>query len=817
MLAEISHYRVEEQIGKGGMGVVFRAMDTRLNRPVALKFLSEESLKHEGARHRLLREARAASALNHGNIAMIHEIDDSDEHTFIAMEYVEGETIRDRIERGPLPTTEALNYAAQIADALSEAHSKRIVHRDIKASNVVIKPNGQIKVLDFGLAKFQAGDENTNENEASTVSTLTQSGTVIGTVAYMSPEQLRSQELDGRSDIFSLGVVLYEMVSGRKPFERANKIDSFGATLHEVPTPITEYVSDVPPSVIKLIEKCLEKNPKDRYQSSADLQKDLVKIKDEIDTGSMSVTDRLLRAIRTRGAWRALTAAVIVVVIASVSLAVYTIVEGGLPFLPTTARLSGINRIAVLPVRHLSKKNESSDLIAETLTDSLVASLTKTKRFTVLTARSTERYRDSNKDEKTIGQELQIDGLIETSVQENNGHLKVTTSLVRCKDGIAVWTDDVETFDNSLFSVQDRVSALIGNMVGEPEAKAIKIFENRPSLNQDAYAYYEQGKIFFNKLTRKDLDEAVNMYQRAIDIDPNFAYAYAGLSNSYAQYINLLEENDKSWLDKADVAANQALLLAPNLAEAHFARGRSHCIRYFEFNEGDPAQAKREIQESLDIRPEFAPALHAMTLIGLNDYLAYGDKTNLVQTLDYYQRANQLDPNFAATEKNVGLALAHLGRFDEAIDHVQRLRVTAPEYTEIYGTLASIYSLKGDNAQAVEQARKYLEHNPNDSFPHAILAVYLVKIGNRDEALAHLREAERLPNNRFYLDLYLTSAYAGLNDTAKALEHFRAYAKLADTKRYYARQQVRLLAEDSNYQSIRNNPEFQEIVNDLSK
>jgi len=808
MLAEISHYKVEEQIGKGGMGVVFRAMDTRLNRPVALKFLSEDSLKNEGAKYRLLREARAASALNHGNIATIHEIDDSDDHTFIAMEYVEGETIRDRIERGPLPTTEALNYAAQIADALSEAHSKRIVHRDIKASNVVIKPSGQVKVLDFGLAKIQPAGDMTDD-QFSTVSTLTQSGTVVGTVAYMSPEQLRSQELDGRSDIFSLGVVLYEMLSGHKPFERANKIESFGATLHENPKPITEYVS-VPPSVIKLIDKCLEKKPENRYQSSADLQKDLLKVKNEIETGSMSLKDRLMRTIRTKRAAQIMTATVVIFLLASVSLAAYTLVTGRFPGThPPLVNLSGFKRVGVLPVKQLTKKDDESAVLAQALTQSLVTGLSRTNRFTVLTERATEGYRDTDKDEGTIGRELQIDGLMEATLQDNSGHLKITLSLVRCNDRTAIWRKEIDTYDRGLFAVQDQVVGRIGELIGEPEPAAIAQLGQRPSTNQQAYRLYTYGRVLYNKASTPYLLQAVEQYKQALEVEPAFALARAELSITYSQLINYDPQiTDPKWLDMADAEAKLALNSDDTLPEAYFAAGRSHYIRYLEFNVGNPAQAIGEIEQSLRLDPHLAEALYMLSVINMYEFYATEDKSYLEHAVDLHNQASEYEPDRFTTEAMMGRSLAYLSRFDEGLDHTARLKVTNPSYTQVHGDLAFIYYLKKDYDQAISEEKRFLELNPNSPTGHAWLAMYLLATGKRTEAIEHLSAAEAANDTDYGIEYCLASVNAGLGRRGQALHHLEKYVELVKSKKVYARVMKYTIDRDPNLDQLRNDAEF---------
>ena len=828
----IAHYRILRRLGKGGMGEVLLGEDTKQHgRKVALKVLPQEVTKSESRLRRFKQEARAILALNHPNILTIYEIGQTADSYYIATEYIEGETLRHCLWRGPLKFDEMLGVGLQVAMALEAAHAEGIVHRDIKPENIMLRQDKFVrdrfvKVLDFGLAKLTDRDQLSSDPEAVTIPiTETSPGTIMGTSGYMSPEQAQGESIDERSDVFSLGVVLYEMVAGQPPFKGKTDSHTRVSIIDHDPLPLTHYVPDVPRQFERIITKALAKDRLKRYQTITDLKLDLEQLRDELhtsDTGESmrpaardtqvdmvtsvpTVSRSQVETVPETATASGVTAPAparkrwVAYGVAG-ALAVLLLVVAVVLF---ASSRPAINSVAILPFVNDSK-DPNVEYLSDGITESIINSLSQLPNLKVMSRNAAFRFKGANLDPVEAGRNLNVGAVLTGRLIKLDDRFVIKTELIKVEDGSQLWGDEYNSSLADIFTVQQEVSKKISQnlrlrLTGEDEEKLAK----RYTHDAEAYQFYLKGRYFWNRRNEEGFRNGIDYFKRAEEKDPTFALAFSGLADSYALLCDIGVVRPVDEMPKAKAAAQKAVDADPTLAEAYTSRAFVR-LAY----DWDWLGAQSDFQQALKLNPKY-PTAHQWYA----SYLMQMGKFSLAKA--EIEEAHNLDPLSPIISANSGLYSYYEHNYDDAIAKYKVTLQSDPDFWVARHYLALAYVQKGMHQEAIAELRKLIKAPASGPVPDQIveteseasssLGFAYGMAGKQAEAQAILNQLEALSKRRYVSPLYFAIVYAGLKDNDKAIENLN--------KAFEARHPgLVLIRIEPMFDGLRNDERFKELL-----
>jgi serine/threonine protein kinase/tetratricopeptide (TPR) repeat protein len=821
----ISNYRILSTLGRGGMGVVYKAEDLRLGRMVAVKFLPESLANDRMAVERFQREARAVSALNHPNICTLYDIDDDKGNPFLVMEYLEGRTLKDRIAGGPLPADEALELAIQMADALDAAHSRGVVHRDIKPANIFINTRGQIKIMDFGLAKVSAEMKDLEGAErpsamptAALADLLTSPGSTLGTVAYMSPEQARGEELDARTDLFSLGVVLYEMATGRSPFPGNTAALVFVGILHQAPVPPSKLQPEIPIEMERIIHKALEKNRDLRYQNASDIRADLKRLRRDADSSrampvawdplppaTPPMTERPSSGRQTQErisseAPAASSAQYLVsgvkghprIAILVLALAAIAALAGAyLAF-----REKPLDSLAVLPFVNVGA-DPGTEYLSDGIAESIINNLSQLPQLSVRSFSSVAHYKTKDLNPETVGRELKVRAVIIGRLVHRADEVSIDAELIDVRNNRQIWGAQYNRKVADMLAIQEQISREISEKLsmrlsGEVEQRMTR----RSTENSAAYQLYLQGRYYWNKRTLEGVQQSIDYFQQAIQKDARYALAHAGLADAYALLADLNVLPAREIIPKMEAAAAKALQLDDTLAEAHTS------LAWAKFHEFDWAGADKEFKRAIELNANYATA-HAW----YGEYLMALGRFKEGQT--EMERAGELDPLSPAINLALGYRLYYAHQYQQAIDQCQKTLAMDPEYVMAHVFLGRSYQQMNRYAEAIAEFRKALELSGGDSNELAALGQALAASHQEAEARKILAELTMRSQQTYVQPMWLAVIHLALGEKDQAFDGMqKAYEDRSAWLVY--------LKVDPFFDAVRSDPRFVALLQRVS-
>jgi serine/threonine-protein kinase len=803
----INQYEIVRPIGAGGMGVVYLAQDTKLKRQVALKLLPHELTDNKDRLRRFEQEAHAASALNHPNILTIHEIGTCEGASFIATEFIDGETLRQKMNAERFSPTAILDLATQVVSALATAHEARIVHRDIKPENIMLRRDGIVKVLDFGLAKTVAPDASAIHDIPTIQAAQTDPGVVMGTVHYMSPEQARGQAVDGRTDTWSVGVVLYELVAGQKPFIGETASDVIAAILKTDPKPLKQIAPDTPDELQRIVLKTLRSDKEARYQTAKELLVDLRSLKQELEFSAKlvrSVTSSPTGALNPSEAAsdvgtsssHASSAEYIVggirrhqmAIAISVVVLVAGVIAGGFYWHARTSN-AAIESIAVLPFRNESKDSDT-DYLSDGITESLINSLSRLPHLKVMARTTIFRYRDRDADAQRAGRELGVAAVLTGKVLKQGDSLVIQADLVRVSDGTEIWGEKYQRRTSDIFAIQGELSQEISDRLSLHLSGAEREELAKHSTdNPEAYELYLKGYHSLYKFTDEGIKKSLDYFQQAIDKDPRYAPAYAGLAEAYLDTTSTMDAAGSSL--KAKQAAQKAITLDASLAEAHYALA----LVSFQFDL-DWSGAEREFQQAIKLKPNYALA-----------YDWYGFYLGMLGRFDeahaQFRRGLEIDPLSLPINTDICTVYYWQRRYDQALEQFRKTAELDPAFPPALESLAETYAAMGRYAEAI-QAFEKVKAATTMFDTEAFIGYVYAKWGKRAEAERVLNTLQERSKKGFVASDALAMVYTGLGEKDKAFQAWQT-----SCRKIGALQAVKV---EPIFDDLRSDPRFAELV-----
>jgi serine/threonine-protein kinase len=778
--SKISHYAILEKLGEGGMGVVYKAHDTQLNRFVALKFLPDRLTQSADEKTLFLKEARAAAGLNHNNICTIFGVEEDEGHIFIAMEFIDGGTLREKLPFAGVD--QALTVAEQIGDALREAHEKGIVHRDIKPDNIMLTSKGQPKVMDFGLAKLK-GEIN-----------MTRSSSTAGTLAYMAPELIHGGAADERSDIFSFGAVLYEMLTGKTPFRGEHHAAMMYSILQEEPESVMHSRRDVSPGLDRIIRRALQKDPGERYQSVEDM---VTELSDEHGvaagvpgSSAAAVGPRFAagstfpQPAKTGPAKKKFLAWPLLMGVPVLALVAYLLV----------GRHQAIDTLAVLPFENVGA-DPNTEYLADGMTETIINTLSQLSGLTVMSRSSVFHYKGKEADPQKVGRELGVKAVLVGRVMQRGDNLEIRTELVDVSNNSHLWGEQYSKKMSDILAVQEDIAKEISRqlslkLIGEDEQKLTR----RSTESTEAYQLYLKGRFHWNKRNAGDLRKAIDYFNQAIEKDPAYALAYSGLALTYAILPLYSGLPPKDFIPRTEAAAATAIKLDPTLAEPHAALGYSRCTYQWNW-----VVAEAELKRSIELNPA-SPTNHQW----------YGalleTRGRLEEALSEFKRAQELDPLSPIITDNLGEVYYYMQRYDPALEEYNKALEFEPNFTIARQDLGELYAKQKKYEQAIselEELRRIV--GPESPFGLGDLGYAYARAGKKEKALGILKELNEFARKGYSLSVQTACVYAGLDEKDRVFECLeKGYEE--------ANWQLGFIKIDPYWDDLRSDPRFVAIL-----